>query len=69
MSETRLCALNDIPADGTNGFIAEIGGQPKAVFAVRKGEQVFVYDGSWTEWGSSDAPLETGRAAVCAPKP
>lgn len=23
-------------------------------------EQVFVYDGSWTEWGSSDAPIETG---------
>ena len=22
-------------------------------------EQVFVFDGSWTEWGSSDAPIET----------
>jgi thiosulfate/3-mercaptopyruvate sulfurtransferase len=37
--------------------------------ALAGNEQVFVYDGSWTEWGSSDAPLETGRAAVCAPKP
>jgi len=25
-------------------------------------QQVTVYDGSWTEWGSSDAPLETGPA-------
>ena len=23
-------------------------------------EQVFVYDGSWTEWGGSDAPISTG---------
>ena len=23
-------------------------------------EQVFVYDGSWTEWGASNAPIETG---------
>jgi thiosulfate/3-mercaptopyruvate sulfurtransferase len=25
-------------------------------------EQVFVYDGSWTEWGGSDAPISTGGA-------
>lgn len=24
-------------------------------------EQVFVYDGSWTEWGSSDAPIRVGE--------
>lgn len=23
-------------------------------------EKVFVFDGSWSEWGSSDAPIETG---------
>jgi thiosulfate/3-mercaptopyruvate sulfurtransferase len=22
-------------------------------------ENVFVYDGSWSEWGASDAPIET----------
>jgi len=27
-------------------------------------EQVFVYDGSWTEWGGSDAPIETGPAKL-----
>ncbi|HCV87915.1 MAG TPA: 3-mercaptopyruvate sulfurtransferase, partial [Alphaproteobacteria bacterium] len=26
-------------------------------------ENVTVYDGSWTEWGSSDAPIETGPAS------
>ncbi len=25
-------------------------------------EQVFVYDGSWVEWGGSDAPIRTGDA-------
>ena len=44
MSETRLCALNDIPAEGTNGFVTEINGQAKAVFAARQGDQVYVYE-------------------------
>ena len=26
-------------------------------------DRVTVYDGSWTEWGSSDAPIETGPAS------
>jgi len=25
-------------------------------------EAVSVYDGSWTEWGASDAPIQTGAA-------
>ena len=26
-------------------------------------EKTFVYDGSWSEWGASDAPIETGPAS------
>jgi nitrite reductase/ring-hydroxylating ferredoxin subunit len=44
MSGLRLCALDDIPAEGSNGFVAEISGQAKSVFAVRKGDQVYVYE-------------------------
>lgn len=44
MSEIKLCALEDIPADGTEGFTAEINGKPVAVFAARQGQQVFVYE-------------------------
>lgn len=55
MSEARLCALSDIPAEGTNGFIVEISGQPKAVFAVRKGDQVFVYENICPHY---DTPLD-----------
>ena len=28
--------------------------------ALVSNEQVFVYDGSWTEWGGSDAPISKG---------
>lgn len=55
MTETRLCALDEIPADGSNGFVAEIGGQSKAVFAVRKGEDVFVYENVCPHY---DTPLD-----------
>jgi thiosulfate/3-mercaptopyruvate sulfurtransferase len=30
--------------------------------ALAGNEQVFVYDGSWTEWGASEAPISTGDA-------
>ena len=30
--------------------------------ALAGNEQVFVYDGSWTEWGASDAPISTDDA-------
>jgi thiosulfate/3-mercaptopyruvate sulfurtransferase len=31
--------------------------------AILGNEKTFVYDGSWSEWGASDAPIETGSAA------
>ena len=31
--------------------------------AILGNEKTFVYDGSWSEWGASDAPIETGPAA------
>ena len=30
--------------------------------AILGNEKTFVYDGSWSEWGASDAPIETGTA-------
>ena len=30
--------------------------------AILGNEQTIVYDGSWTEWGASDAPIETGTS-------
>jgi len=55
MTETRLCALDDIPAEGSNGIVAEISGQAKAVFAVRKGDQVYVYENICPHY---DTPLD-----------
>ena len=31
--------------------------------AIVGNEKTFVYDGSWSEWGASDAPIETGSAS------
>ena len=44
MSGARLCALDDIPDGDAAGFAATIDGRPVAVFAVRQGEAVFVYE-------------------------
>ncbi len=55
MSGLRLCALDDIPAEGSNSFVAEISGQAKSVFAVRKGDQVYVYENICPHY---DTPLD-----------
>ncbi len=31
--------------------------------AILGNEKTFVYDGSWSEWGASNAPIETGPAS------
>ena len=44
MSGDALCALSDIPDGDAAGFATVIAGKPKAVFAVRRGGEVFVYE-------------------------
>ena len=44
MSGTVLCQLDDIPAEGSAGFTADDGTRQVAVFAVRKGDAVYVYE-------------------------
>lgn len=52
MSGLRLCALVDIPADGTEAFTAEINGNAVAVFAARQGDQVYVYENNCPHIGT-----------------
>ena len=56
MSETALCALDDIPDGGSSGFVTELGARRVAVFAVRQGDTVFVYENSCPHIGS---PLDS----------
>ena len=46
MNETTLCALDDIPDGGSAGFVTALGERRAAVFAVRQGDAVFVYENS-----------------------
>ncbi len=52
MSETALCELSDIPNGGSAGFVTELGARRAAVFAVRQGDTVFVYENSCPHIGS-----------------
>jgi len=55
MSGVKLCAVDDIPEDGSTGFVAEIGDKKIAVMAIRKGVDVFVYENECPHIG---APLD-----------
>lgn len=55
MSGIKLCAVEDIPADGTAAFTAEVNGKPVAVLAARQGDQVYLYENSCPHIG---APLD-----------
>ena len=60
-------AFNDAGVDLSNAVAASCGSGVTAcvvalaAYMIGK-EDVSVYDGSWTEWGSAeDTPIETGR--------
>ena len=56
--------LDHAVADGTFLMICGPTAAGKSglalALAILGNEQTIVYDGSWTEWGASDAPIETG---------
>lgn len=55
MSGALLCAVDDVPEDGSQAFIAELGERQVAVMVIRKGDGVFVYENSCPHIG---APLD-----------
>ena len=50
--------LSDRPVTPTCGSGVTVCGLALGL-ALLGNENVFVYDGSWSEWGASDAPVET----------
>ena len=52
MSETPLCAVDDIPDRGPAGFVAQVGGQRVGVIALRFGGKVFTYENSCPHIGT-----------------
>ena len=42
--EGALCRLDDIPDGGSNGFFAETGDGRLLYMAIRRGDEVFVYE-------------------------
>ncbi len=48
----ELCRLNDIPEDGSAGFVIERDGKKEAVLALRRGDDVYVYVNSCPHIGS-----------------
>lgn len=69
-NERRLCRLGDIPDGGSRGFPLA-GRTDDVVFAVRRGEQVFVYRnvcphaGSPLAWSKNDYLTANGERIHC----
>ncbi len=55
MSNVRLCDVEDIPEDGSAGFVAELDDRKIAVMAIRKNGAVYVYENECPHIG---APLD-----------
>lgn len=51
LTETRLCALDDIPEGGTNGFAVEKDGDKTLYMAIRRDGRVRVYFNSCPHTG------------------
>ena len=43
MTDTRLCALDDIADGEAKGLVARIDGKSRNIFAVRQGDAVYAY--------------------------
>lgn len=44
MSGTKLCSLDEIPENGSAGFLVEIGGKNVHLMAIRKDGDVHIYE-------------------------
>lgn len=72
MSGTQLCALDDIADGGAAAFVADLGARRAAVFAVRRGKAVTVYENKCPHIGGPlDFPpgqflSDDGAHIICA---
>ncbi len=52
MTGAPLCAVADIPEDGSAAFVADLGARRIAVMVIRKGDEIYVYENSCPHIGS-----------------
>lgn len=55
MTNVPLCNVSDVPDGGSAALVADVDGKPVSVMAIRKGDDVFVYENLCPHIG---APLD-----------